>query len=255
MNDIVPFNFEGKDIRTITDELGNPWFVGKDVCDILLYTNHNRALAMHCKGVTKCYPLLTPGGYQEVRIINEPDLYRLLASSNLPDAERFERWVFEEVLPTIRKTGSYSIQGMPSNKDSHFLISEFDVWTEFAGRFNITGNQALLAASKSCKKLYGIDPMETMGLNALECQVQSVDVTPTQIGTELCIGARKVNELLTTHGFQTKVPGGKYEPTEKGLEYAVIKDTNKRHSNGTPVTQLLWKYNIVDPLKYAMKHQ
>lgn len=63
----------------------------------------------HCKGVTKRYPLISGGGTQDVRVISEADLMRLIISSKLPAAERFERWVFEEVLPSIRKTGSYKL--------------------------------------------------------------------------------------------------------------------------------------------------
>ncbi|MRU22746.1 hypothetical protein FG476_01120, partial [Xylella fastidiosa subsp. multiplex] len=86
-------------------------FVGKDVADVLGYTNHNKALGDHCRGVPKRYPLQTSGGVQEIRIISEPDMLRLIVSSKLPAAERFERWVFEEVLPTLRKTGTYSTPG------------------------------------------------------------------------------------------------------------------------------------------------
>ena len=61
----------------------------------------------HCKGVVKRYPLATDGGVQELRVISEPDVMRLICGSKLPAAVRFEKWVFEEVLPSIRKTGAY----------------------------------------------------------------------------------------------------------------------------------------------------
>ena len=94
--------------RVITID-GEPWFVGKDVCDVLGYANANKAMGDHCKGVTERYPLQTKGGVQEHSIINEPDMMRLIVNSALPAAERFDAWVFEDVLPTIRKTGSYSL--------------------------------------------------------------------------------------------------------------------------------------------------
>ncbi|ALQ97622.2 hypothetical protein XFC3_09865 [Xylella fastidiosa] len=106
MNVITPFQFESHAVRTVVDDHGEVWFVGKDVADVLGYTNHNKALGDHCRGVPKRYPLQTPGGIQEIRIISEPDMLRLIVSSKLPAAERFERWVFEEVLPTLRKTGN-----------------------------------------------------------------------------------------------------------------------------------------------------
>ncbi|SHH17350.1 Prophage antirepressor, partial [Xylella fastidiosa] len=106
MNAITPFQFESHAVRTVVDDHGEVWFVGKDVADVLGYTNHNKALGDHCRGVPKRYPLQTSGGVQEIRIISEPDMLRLIVSSKLPAAERFERWVFEEVLPTLRKTGN-----------------------------------------------------------------------------------------------------------------------------------------------------
>ena len=106
MSDLNVFAFDSQAVRVVMVD-GEPWFVGKDVAEVLGYTNHNKALGDHCKGVTKRYPLQTPGGLQEVRIISEPDMLRLIVGSKLPAAERFERWVFEEVLPSIRKTGAY----------------------------------------------------------------------------------------------------------------------------------------------------
>lgn len=95
-------------IRTILQD-GNILFCGKDVAEALGYTNTKDALSKHCKGVAFRYPLQTPGGTQEARFITEGDVYRLITHSRLPAAEQFERWVFDEVLPSIRKTGSYTV--------------------------------------------------------------------------------------------------------------------------------------------------
>jgi prophage antirepressor-like protein len=82
--------------------------VAKDVCDVLGYANARKAVSDHCKekGVTK-RDTPTNGENQELTYINEGNLYRLVVKSQLPAAEKFEVWVFEEVLPTIRKTGRY----------------------------------------------------------------------------------------------------------------------------------------------------
>ena len=108
-NQLSTFNFHNSPIRTITDPKGEIWFCGTDVCNILGYQNSRKALQDHCKeaGVTKRYTPTTSGN-QEITFINEPNLYRLIIKSRKPEAERFEAWVFEEVLPQIRKTGSYS---------------------------------------------------------------------------------------------------------------------------------------------------
>lgn len=58
MSDVIPFNFRGASVRVVTDEHGNPWFAGKDVCDLLGYTNASKAMNDHCRGVTKRYPIL-----------------------------------------------------------------------------------------------------------------------------------------------------------------------------------------------------
>lgn len=132
MPDLIPFSFESHSVRAFNID-GNPWFVGKDACDALGYKDTVNALKLHCKGVAKYHPLQTPGGVQEVRIINEPDIYRLITGSHLPEAERFEKWLFEEVLPTIRKTGSYSLPGAgprlesrPEYAQLHALLKDID---------------------------------------------------------------------------------------------------------------------------------
>lgn len=107
MSNIIPFQFQSITIRAVQID-GAPWFVGKDIAEALGYTNSSKALGDHCKGVTIRYPIPDAlNRIQEVRIISEPDLYRLIAKSQLPEADKFERWVFEDVLPTVRKTGGY----------------------------------------------------------------------------------------------------------------------------------------------------
>lgn len=105
-NEIQVFNNAAfGEIRIIMED-GKPLFCGKDVAVALGYSNFRDALSRHCKGVVK-RDSLTKGGVQSISYILEGDLYRLIAHSQLPDSERFESWVFDEVLPSIRKTGSY----------------------------------------------------------------------------------------------------------------------------------------------------
>lgn len=103
-------NPEFGEIRTTVID-GEPWFVGKDVAMALGYGNPRQGIASHVdaedKGVQK---LDTPSGEQEMTIINESGLFSLVLGSKLPSAKQFKRWVTSEVLPTIRKTGSYSVK-------------------------------------------------------------------------------------------------------------------------------------------------
>lgn len=85
---------------------GEPWFVASDIAKALGYTNPRKAIIDHCKGVTK-RDTPTSSGVQSISYINEGDMYRLIMKSKLPSAEKFEEWVCNEVLPTIRKTGGY----------------------------------------------------------------------------------------------------------------------------------------------------
>jgi prophage antirepressor-like protein len=106
MSDLITRLFEGQPVRTVMldDEL---YFVSNDVNERLGYVNANAAVTRHCRGAPKHYPLQTAGGMQNSRVLNEADVLRLIVGSKLEAAQRFERWVFEEVLPSVRKTGSY----------------------------------------------------------------------------------------------------------------------------------------------------
>lgn len=88
------------------------WFCGKDVAMALEYSNTKDALARHCKidGIVFHDLIDNLGRKQNVKFINEPNLYRLITHSKLPTAEQFEKWIFEEVLPTIRRTGGYQVE-------------------------------------------------------------------------------------------------------------------------------------------------
>ena len=107
MTNIIPFNFKDNPIRVIS-YAGEPWFVGKDVASTLGYMNPQKAIRDHCKqiksiGVNESFTL-----DPQTKIIPEPDVYRLVMRSKLPQAQKFESWILEEVLPTIRKHGVYS---------------------------------------------------------------------------------------------------------------------------------------------------
>lgn len=108
MNELQIFNNEEfGEIRTIEID-GKPYFVATDVATALGYVNPRKAISDHCKGVTK-RDTPTSSGVQQMSYINEGDLYRLIMKSKLPSAEKFESWVMDEVLPSIRKTGNYSM--------------------------------------------------------------------------------------------------------------------------------------------------
>ena len=104
---LMNWSFENHGVRNFIID-GEIWWAAKDVCKVLKYKDYINAIKRHCRGVAKRHPITDSlGRDQEVRIINEPDLMRLIIHCRLPDAERFERWVFEEVLPAINRHGVY----------------------------------------------------------------------------------------------------------------------------------------------------
>lgn len=176
MNDLRIFNSpEFGEIRTIEIN-GEPWFVGKDVAEILDYSNPRKAIGDHVdeedKGVTKCD---TPGGMQDLTVINESGLYALIISSKMSSAKKFKHWVTSEVLPSIRKTGSYrsNREGIPlkeqveslqavadmlrMNDASKLLMLEgfykgYNIPTGFLPKYEFNGNRQMKAATTLLKE-------------------------------------------------------------------------------------------------------
>lgn len=107
MNNIVPFNFKNNSIRIINDSNREPWFVLKDICDALDLSNP-RVVSQRLDD-DELRKLDLRGQSGEVHIINESGLYSVILRSDKPEAKPFKKWVTSEVLPSIRKTGSYSI--------------------------------------------------------------------------------------------------------------------------------------------------
>lgn len=114
----VVFQFDQSAVRIVTGADGEPWFNANDVCSILEYGNARQALDSHVdsEDVQKLDTLGSAGGVQLANHINESGLYALILGSTKPEAKRFKRWVTSEVLPTIRKTGSYSTAPAPDSR-------------------------------------------------------------------------------------------------------------------------------------------
>ena len=113
MNEVQIFNNEEFGQVRIVEIEGKPYFVGKDVANALGYSNPRDAILRHCKGVVK-HDNFKEGG-QLIALITEGDMYRLITHSKLESAERFEDWVFDEVLPAIRKHGIYATDDVIDN--------------------------------------------------------------------------------------------------------------------------------------------
>ncbi len=109
MRGLKIFEFENRDVRVRIDETGNPWWVAKDVCDVLGYSNARDAVNNHVRSKHKDDVAIPDamGRNQFTSVISEPGLYSLVLRSKLPSAVRFQDWITEEVLPSIRKHSAY----------------------------------------------------------------------------------------------------------------------------------------------------
>lgn len=144
------------DVRTVEVD-GKVLFCGADIAKALSYSRPTKAVMDHCKGVLK-WDILTNGGKQQMSFIPEGDVYRLIVRSTLPEAERFEHWLFDEVVPTIRKHGMYATDELLDNPE--FAIQVFQKLKEErdrnrelseANRNLTTTNQALVHDTRTWK--------------------------------------------------------------------------------------------------------
>lgn len=245
---IIPFQSSDFSVRVVEID-GDPWFVGKDVAEALGYVRPNDALQQHCKGAVKRRPLQTAGGTQEIRLISEPDLFRLVVNSQLPAAEKFERWVFEEVLPSIRKTGGYRVGSEPVKQAMEaFKLAPAAVRS--ARALGLDKNAAAISANQYVRKLTGVDLLEGFGATHLVAENQdTLFFTPTELGKMLGgLSAQKVNLLLAGAGLQARV-GEAWRPLDAGKDFVRLYDTGKKHSDGVPVQQVKWSDTVLPLLK------
>lgn len=231
MSNLVPHHFEGLEVR-IVQIADKTYFVAKDAAEALGYADATTAIRSHCKGVQKLHPLLTEGGMQNVRVIDEPDLMRLVVNSTLPSATRFERWVFEDVLPSIRKTGGYA---MPTAKPQRAADRYRDAAViahasiKLCKLLGVETNMARVITADLVSKESGVDCTPMLAGNIA---VQDVPVTPSKIGEamEPTISGKKVNAMLLELGLQTKDADGVYHLTEAGKAFGVTEPFKSKHS-------------------------
>ncbi|WP_125004735.1 phage antirepressor, partial [Clostridium tagluense] len=202
--------------------------VGIDVAKSLGYKNPNDAIARHCKGYVK-HAVPTNSGEQQMNIISEGDIYRLTAKSELPGAEKFESWIFDEVLPQIRQTGGY----IPSNEND----SDEDIMAK-----------ALLIATRKIElkdkaiadkdKQLTLQQPKVIFADAVTASYTSIlvgDLAKILKQNGFDIGANRLFEKLRIMGYLICRKGTDYNmPTQRSMELGLfqIKETSIAHSNG-----------------------
>lgn len=223
MNEI--FNFHGRTVRTVTVN-DTPYFVGKDVAEILGYAKARNALSTHVdsEDALKWGVMDELGRKQETTIINESGLYSLILSSRLPQAKEFKRWVTSEVLPTIRKNGLFATDELLDNPD--FAIATLQ----------------RLKEEREAKKLLE-DQIEADRPKVLFADAVSASHTSILVG-ELAklisqngykIGANRLFTWMRENGYLIKRKGSDWNmPTQRSMDLKLfeIKETNVQHADG-----------------------
>lgn len=245
MSNIIPFDFEGSSIRLL-DLAGSPWFVAMEIASILDYSDAFE-MTKRLDEDEKQNRQIDGFGPRGVTLINESGLYSAILGSRKPEAAKFKKWVTAEVLPAIRKTGSYTA---PKASPSPVRLA-YDAAKAFPPLFRVARllgcdkNAAAISANQMVTKLTDVNLMAGLGQIHLDAEKQDTQFfTPTELGKRIGTSARGVNLLLAEAGMQMK-RGDVWEVTEAGREFARILDTGKRHGSGVPIQQVKWSPNVL----------
>lgn len=228
MNKLQVFNNkEFGQIRTVIID-SNPWFVASDVASALGYSNPRKAIIDHCKGVTK-RDTPTSSGTQSISYINEGDVYRLIMKSKLPSAEKFESWVMDEVLPSIRKSGGY-ISGQEQMSDSELMA------------------KALLVAQKQIEQRNAIIEQQRQKIEADKPKTIFADAVSTSktsilvgdLAKLICqngyqIGQKRLFEWLRKNGYLIKSGNSYNMPMQRYVEQGLfeVKESSVQNPDGS----------------------
>lgn len=230
--------FENKEFGSLETLLidGKPYFVANDVARALGYKKPRNAIATHCKGALK-QGYLTDGGIQETNFIPEGDVWRLIIRSNLPQAEKYERWVFDEVLPAIRKHGMYATDELIANPD--IAIAAFQALKEEREQ-----RQLLQFECNKQKQIIG-ELKPKADYTDIILQSKSL-VTVTQIAKDYGMSGSQMNNLLHRYGVQYKQSG-------QWLLYSKYHNNGFTHSETVTITHSDGRIGTVMNTKWTQK--
>lgn len=229
-NEIQRFDFRGASLRTLTDKAGEPWFVAKDVCDILELgntTNALRALDEDEKtNFTNCN--VAQNGGRAPLIISEPGLYKLVMRSRKPEAKEFQRWVTHEVLPSIRRTGGY-IPTTDEDDDMTILAKAVMI-----GQRTMEAQKQKIAEQQT--RIVELEPKarfaDAVAASDGTCLVGELAKMLRQNGMD--IGQNRLFRLLQADGYLGKSGSNRNVPTQRAMDLGLfrIKETTVTHADG-----------------------
>lgn len=245
---LVPFYFEGHPVRIVTGLDGEPRFVAADICEALTIGNSRMALERlddDEKGVSS---IDTLGGAQDMSVVNESGLYTLILGSRKPEAKRFKRWVTHEVLPSIRKTGSYSVTSQASTLPVATQDRVAALLLIGDALAKVPGVQVgiAMAATLTCiQENTGltVEPLRR-ALPAMQAPICALN--PTQLGKVLGLSAKATNLQLEAFGFQRRNERDEWELTDAGQAWGEALPYSR---NGHSGYQVLWNPSVAETMK------
>ena len=221
-------NEEFGEIRTVTVN-NEPWFVGKDVANILGYQNGSRDINRHVDEEDKLTErIVLSGQNREVIVINESGLYSLILSSKMPNAKKFKHWVTSEILPTIRKTGGYV------SNDDMFI----NTYLPFADDQTKLLFKSTLETVKKLNKKIEEDKPKVLFANAVETAQNSIlvgDLAKLIKQNGVNIGQKRLFDWMRENGYLIKNGTSKNMPTQKAMDLKLfeIKERTVNNPDGS----------------------
>ena len=215
------------EIRTVEIN-GKPYFAGSDVASALGYAIPHKAVQTHCKGVLK-WNIPTKSGNQDVLFIPEGDVYRLIMRSKLPAAEKFESWVMDEVIPSIRKNGGY-IAGQENLSDDELLAKALMV-----AQNKIAERDRIIA-----EKQEHIEKMRPKEIFADAVSSSHTSILIGDLAKLICqngyqIGQKRLFEWMRNNGYLVKFGASKNMPMQRYIEQGLfeVKESNVQNPDGS----------------------
>ena len=228
MNNLQVFSYEGKEVRTL-QKGGEPWWVLKDVCDVLELSNARMiADRLDPDDVSQAYVTDSMGRQQQTNIVNESGLYNVILRSDKPEARKFKRWVTHEVLPTIRKHGAYV-----TSEKLEEIMNDPDAWIKV-----LTALKEERQAKERLQLQAEADKPKVVFADAVSVSDGTIligELAKILKGNGIEIGQNRLFEKLRQEGFLIKRKGTDYNaPTQKAMELGLfkVKETAITHSDG-----------------------
>lgn len=242
---LAPFDFEGRQVRIVKDAQGEPWFVAADVLStISLDRKALERLDDDEKGVNSIH---TPGGVQEMTTVNEPGLYALVLGSRKAEAKRFKRWVTHEVLPAIRKTGSYAVPAIAAlPAPTQDRVTSLLLIGEAVAKVPGVKAGIAMAATLTCIHENTGLAIETLRRALPAANEPICSLNATQLGKLVGLSAKTTNLRLANLGLQVRNERDEWELTEIGEAWAEAMPYSR---NGHSGYQILWNPTVAQEMR------